>query len=52
MAHLEHPETDGMTEILKVIQLPESIVTRAEKLNEGYTKSLTEDRKSGRDESK
>jgi spore coat polysaccharide biosynthesis protein SpsF (cytidylyltransferase family) len=49
---LSKPETDGMREILKVIRRPDSIVSNANKLNEGYQKSLIEDQKVGRTKSK
>jgi spore coat polysaccharide biosynthesis protein SpsF len=49
--NLHDPETDGMQRILEIIHLPESIVDNAQKLNEGYQKSLIEDQKVGRTKS-
>ncbi len=49
---LNHPETDGMKQILKIIQSPDSIIQNAQKLNEGYHKSLKEDQKIGAGNSK
>ncbi|MEY3598025.1 MAG: hypothetical protein RL521_447 [Bacteroidota bacterium] len=50
--NMHHPEKDGMKEILDIIKIPGSIVAPAKKLNEGYQKSLTEDQKVGRAQSK
>jgi spore coat polysaccharide biosynthesis protein SpsF len=50
--HLHRPESDGMQRILEIIRSPYSIIGQAKKLNEGYQKSLTEDQKVGRANSK
>jgi hypothetical protein len=41
-----------MQRILEIIRSPYSIIGQAKKLNEGYQKSLTEDQKVGRANSK
>ncbi len=43
--HLPNPKTDGMDTIMEIIKREDSIVLPASKLNEGYQKSINDDRK-------
>ena len=42
--HLANPSSDGMDKIIEIIKREDSIVIPAAKLNEGYQKSLNDDR--------
>jgi spore coat polysaccharide biosynthesis protein SpsF len=44
-SHLNEPASDGMDKIMAIITREDSIVLPAAKLNEGYQKSLNDDRK-------